>query len=77
MHAVMISVRCVASMKNPLNTYILQCGVISEKMGSKISVQFVDSEDVEELRETARYMRRAVRIIEECNYLDNQCYPYI
>ena len=48
--------------------HILQCGVISEKMGSKISVQFVDSEDVEELRETARYMRRAVRIIEECNY---------
>ena len=31
-------------------------------------MQFVDSEDVEELRETARYMRRAVRIIEECNY---------
>ena len=52
--------------------HILQCGVISEKMGSKISIQFVDSEDVEELRETARYMRRAVRIIEECNYPNNR-----
>ena len=47
--------------------HILQFGVISEKMGSKIGVQFVNSEDVEELRETARYMRKAVRIIEECN----------
>ena len=47
--------------------HILQCQVISEKMGCKIGEQFVDSEDVEELRGMARYMRKAVRIIEECN----------
>ena len=34
-------------------------------MGCKIGEQFVDS-DVEKLREMARYMRKAVRIIEEC-----------
>ena len=48
--------------------HILQCEVISQKMGSKIGVQLVDSEDVAELGEMARYTRKAVRIIEECNY---------
>ena len=47
--------------------HILQCQVISKKMGCKIGEQFVDSKDAEELRGMTRYMRKAVRIIEECN----------
>ena len=47
--------------------YILQCEAISEKMGCKIGEQYVNSEDVEELKEMARYMRKAVKIIEERN----------
>ena len=45
--------------------HILQCEAISEIMGCKIGEQFVNSEDVEELRDMARY-EMAVQIIEEC-----------
>ena len=43
------SVRCVEYMNNLLSTY---CSVVtSQKMGCKIGEQFVDSEDVKELRD--------------------------
>ena len=49
------------------HAHIMQCEAISEKMRCKIGEQYVNSEDVEELKEMARYMRKTVKIIEECN----------